>query len=135
MISRILLYNSGGGIGDALQILPLINALKNEFKNSNVGKDSLSFEKMNIKETLQHISNCNLYIGNDTGWAHISVALNIKAITIFCDSPVAAYGYYSKKMITVEPEGIPKGTTTHDTLGKDKVSFENVYNESIRILC
>ena len=37
-------------------------------------------------------------------------------------------------MITVEPEEFP-GTTTHDTLGKDKVSFENVYNESIRILC
>ena len=35
MISRILLYNSGGGIGDALQILPLINALRNEFKNAN----------------------------------------------------------------------------------------------------
>ena len=31
MINRILLYNSGGGIGDALQILPLINALRNEF--------------------------------------------------------------------------------------------------------
>ena len=35
MINRVLFYNSGGGIGDALQILPLINALKNEFKNAN----------------------------------------------------------------------------------------------------
>ena len=35
MINRILLYNSGGGIGDALQILPLINSLKNEFKKAN----------------------------------------------------------------------------------------------------
>ena len=35
MINRVLLYNSGGGVGDALQILPLINALKNEFKNAN----------------------------------------------------------------------------------------------------
>ena len=35
MINRILIYNSGGGIGDALQTLPLINTLKNEFKNSN----------------------------------------------------------------------------------------------------
>jgi len=35
MINRILLYNSGGGIGDALQALPLINALKNEFKSAN----------------------------------------------------------------------------------------------------
>jgi len=108
--------------------------LINKFKNSSVGKDSLSFEKMNIKETLQYISNCNLYIGNDTGWAHISVGLNVKALTIFCDSPVAAYGSYSSKMVTVEPEGVVKGTTTHDTLGKDKISFDEVYNQSIQIL-
>ncbi len=108
--------------------------LINKFKNSSVGRESLSFEKMNIKETLQYISFCDLYIGNDTGWAHISVALNVKAITIFCDSPVAAYGSYSSKMFTVEPEGIKKGTTTHDTLGKDKISFDEVYDKSIQIL-
>ena len=34
MINRILLYNSGGGIGDAIQILPLVNTLKKEFKNA-----------------------------------------------------------------------------------------------------
>ena len=33
MINRVLLYNSGGGIGDAIQILPLIDTLKTEFKN------------------------------------------------------------------------------------------------------
>ena len=89
---------------------------------------------MNIKETLQHISDCDLYIGNDTGWSHISVALSVKALTIFCDSPVAAYGAYSSKMFTVEPEGVVKGTTTHDTLGKDKISFDEVYNQSIEML-
>ena len=108
--------------------------LINKFKNSSAGKDSLSFEKMNIKETLQHISDCDLYIGNDTGWSHISVALSVKALAIFCDSPVAAYGSYSSKMFTVEPEGVVKGTTTHDTLGKDKISFEEVYNQSIEML-
>jgi len=35
MINRILFYNSGGGIGDAIQLLPLIKSLKKEFKNSN----------------------------------------------------------------------------------------------------
>ena len=89
---------------------------------------------MNIKETLQYISGCDLYIGNDTGWAHISVALNVKALTIFCDSPVSAYGSYSSKMFTIEPEGIPKGTTTHNTLGKDKISFDEVCKRSIEIL-
>ena len=34
MINRILLYNSGGGVGDAIQILPLINTLKTNFKNA-----------------------------------------------------------------------------------------------------
>ena len=47
MINRVLLYNSGGGVGDALQILPLINALKNEFKNAkkftNKFKDKVTF--------------------------------------------------------------------------------------------
>tara|TARA_X000001036_G_C20511573_1_gene738315 strand:- start:62 stop:985 length:924 start_codon:yes stop_codon:yes gene_type:complete len=108
--------------------------LINKFQNSSIGADSLSFENMKIKETLKYISDCDLYIGNDTGWAHISVALDVKALTIFCDSPVAAYGSYSSKMITIEPEGVLKGSTTHDTLGKDKISFNEVYNQSIRML-
>ena len=33
-MKRILLYNSGGGIGDAIQILPLIETLRSELKNS-----------------------------------------------------------------------------------------------------
>ena len=107
--------------------------LINKFKNSNIGKDSFSFEKLNIKETLKKISDCDLYIGNDTGWAHLSVALNIKSITIFCDSPVLAYGRYSNKMFTIEPEG-EKDTTTHNTLGADKISFDKVYNKCIELL-
>ena len=35
-MNRILFYNSGGGIGDAVQILPLINALKKHFKNAEL---------------------------------------------------------------------------------------------------
>ena len=35
MINRVLFYNSGGGIGDAIQILPLINGLKKEFNSAD----------------------------------------------------------------------------------------------------
>ena len=107
--------------------------LINKFKNSKVGKDSISFENLSIKETLQYISDCNLYIGNDTGWAHISVALKVKALTIFCDSPILAYGRYSKRMNTIEPEG-KKDTTSHDTLGKNKISFNEVSAKAIQLL-
>ena len=34
MIKRLLIYNSGGGIGDSIQLLPLINTLKSELKNT-----------------------------------------------------------------------------------------------------
>ncbi len=107
--------------------------LINKFKNSDVGKNSISFEKLSIKEVLPIIKNINLMITNDTSWSHIAAALNVKTLTLFMDSPVMAYGRYSSRMITVEPQG-EKDTTTHDTLGKDKISFEEVYNKSIELL-
>ena len=35
MLKKILIYNSGGGLGDAIQLFPLILSLKNHFKNSD----------------------------------------------------------------------------------------------------
>ena len=107
--------------------------LINKFKSSDVGKNSVSFEDLNIKETLPIIKNMNLMISNDTSWSHIAVSLKVKTLTLFMDSPVMAYGRYSARMITIEPVG-EKDSTTHDTLGKDKISFEEVYNKSIEML-
>jgi heptosyltransferase-2 len=98
-----------------------------------VGKNCVSFEKLSIKETLPIIKNCDLYIGNDTGWAHIAVALKIRALTLFMDSPVMAYGRYSSRMVTVEPEG-EKNSTTHDTLGKDKISYDEVLTKTLELI-
>ena len=107
--------------------------LINKFKSSDVGKNSVSFEDLNIKETLPIIKNMNLMISNDTSWSHIAVSLKVKTLTLFMDSPVMAYGRYSSRMVTIEPVG-EKDSTTHDTLGKDKISFEEVYNKSIEML-
>ena len=107
--------------------------LINKFKNSDVGKNCVSFEKLSIKETLPIIKNCDLYIGNDTGWAHIAVALKVRALTLFMDSPVMAYGRYSSRMITVEPEG-EKDSTAHDTLGKDKISYDEVLTKTLELI-
>ena len=107
--------------------------LINKFKNSDVGKNCVSFEKLSIKETLPIIKNCDLYIGNDTGWAHIAVALKVRALTLFMDSPVMAYGRYSSRMVTVEPEG-EKDSTTHATLGKDKISYDEVLTKTLELI-
>ena len=108
--------------------------LINNFKNSDVGKNCESFEKLSIKQTLPIIKNCNLYLGNDTGWLHLSSALNIKCIALFMDSPALSYGKYSKNINIITPEGFTEETTTHDTLGKDKIDLETVYNKTIQVL-
>ena len=89
---------------------------------------------MRIKETMRYISNCDLYIGNDTGWLHISSALNIKCLALFMDSPVQAYGKYSENIEIIVPEGETEETTTHDTLGAEKISFNKVFDKSINLL-
>ena len=107
--------------------------LINELKISDELNNCVSFENLKIKETLPIIKNCDCYIGSDTGFAHLSVALGIKALTLFMDSPVMAYGRYSSRMVTIEPEG-ENDSTTHDTLGKDKISFDSVLSEAIKLL-
>jgi len=104
-----------------------------KLKNSDIGGNYETFENLSIKETLPVIKNCDCYIGSDTGFAHLSVALGIKALTLFMDSPVMAYGKYSSRMIVIEPEG-EKDSTTHDTLGKDKISFQEVLIKAKQIL-
>ena len=90
--------------------------------------------KLTISETLPLIKNCNLYIGNDTGWLHISSALKINCVALFMDSPVMAYGKYSKNISVIVPEGETEESTTHDTLGKNKISFDKVYNKVIELI-
>ena len=50
------------------------------------------------------------------------------------DSPVLAYGKYSKNINVIIPEGETEETTTHDTLGADRISFDKVYNKCIELL-
>jgi len=108
--------------------------LIDQFLNSELSNNCISFKDLTISETLPIIKNCNLYIGNDTGWLHISSALGIKCLALFMDSPVQAYGKYSKNIEVIVPEGETEETTTHDTLGADKISFEKVFNNSIKLL-
>ncbi|MDA7714992.1 glycosyltransferase family 9 protein [Pelagibacteraceae bacterium] len=108
--------------------------LINEILNSKIGKNCISFKDLKISETLPIIKNCNICISNDTGWLHISCALNIKCVALFMDSPVQAYGKYSNNINVIIPEGETEDTTTHDTLGSEKISFEKVFDKSIELL-
>tara|TARA_B100001559_G_scaffold318075_1_gene324466 strand:- start:1301 stop:2260 length:960 start_codon:yes stop_codon:yes gene_type:complete len=108
--------------------------LVDEIFNSKIQSKCISFKNLKINEAMPIIKNCNLYIGNDTGWLHISSALNVKCLALFMDSPVLAYGKYSEKIEVIVPEGETEETTTHDTLGAEKISFNKVLNKSIELL-
>ena len=108
--------------------------LINNILGSSIGSSCMSFNNLKINETLPIIKNCNLYIGNDTGWLHIASALKIKCLALFMDSPVMAYGKYSKYISVQIPEGETEETTTHNTLGGDNISFEKVYTKVLELL-
>ncbi|MDC0585634.1 hypothetical protein OAO28_01385 [Candidatus Pelagibacter sp.] len=104
----------------------LKDIMNSKFKEKCVPLDNLS-----ITEILPIIKNCNASICNDTGFSHLSSALGIKTITLMADTPLI-YGSYSSNMYPIIPNG--ETTVSHDTLGKNKIDPEKIYNQLISIL-
>ena len=89
---------------------------------------------MTIAETIPIIGACKYYIGNDTGWGHISSALGLKSLFLFMDSPPSAYGVYSKNISIIVPDGETIESCGHNTRGKDKISVEKVLNKTLELI-
>ena len=105
-----------------------------KIKKSNINTICMTMEKLSISNILTIIKNCNLYIGNDTGFMHMSASLGIKSIGIFTDSPAYSYSGYSKNIIPIVPRGETIESTTHNTLGKDRISLEDVLETAKKVL-
>ena len=103
----------------------------NEIYNSKFKDKCIPLDNLTIAETLPIIKNCNVSICNDTGFAHLSSALGIKTITLMADTPLI-YGSYSSRMYPIIPDG--EITVTHNTLGKDKIDPDKVFNKLISIM-
>ena len=61
-MKKILIYNSGGGLGDSIQIIPLILSLKNHFKRSKIfylGAHANHFDGK-LKEFNINVENLNM---------------------------------------------------------------------------
>ena len=100
--------------------------LQSKFKNFCTRLDNLT-----IKEILPLIKNCNVSICNDSSFSHLSSALGIKTITLMADTPLI-YGNYSSKMFPVIPDG--ENTVTHNTLGKDKIDPQKIFERFLEII-
>jgi heptosyltransferase-2 len=102
-----------------------------EIMNSKFKDRCIPLDNLTISETLPIIKNCNVSICNDTGFSHLSSALGIKTITLMADTPLI-YGSYSSNMYPIIPNG--ETTVSHNTLGKDKIDPEKIFNQLISII-
>ena len=106
-------------------------SILNEILDSKFKSFCHRLDDLTIKQTLPIIKCCDLSICNDTSFSHLSAALNIKTITLMADTPLI-YGNYSSKMFPIIPDG--ENTVKHNTLGKDKINPEKIFNKVIEIL-
>ena len=103
----------------------------NEILSSKFKRFCVPLDNFLIRETLPIIKNCDISICNDSSFSHLSAALGIKTITLMADTPLI-YGSYSSRMFPIIPEG--ENTVTHNTLGKDKISPQKIFDKVIEII-
>ena len=105
--------------------------LLNEILKSKFGDLCLPLDSLSIKEILPIIKSCDLSICNDSSFSHLSAALGIKTITLMADTPLI-YGSYSSKMFPVIPDG--EETVSHNTLGKEKINPQKIFDKIFEII-
>lgn len=115
-----------GGKNDQILINKVIDD-NNEIK-------FFSLADMTIKDSLPILKKAEAYIGNDTGFLHLCAALGINSLGLFMDSPAHSYSGYSPKINVVVPEDETIESTSHNTRGKNNISFDKVLEKSKEIL-
>jgi heptosyltransferase-2 len=95
--------------------------LDTEFKNECYALDNLD-----LTEILPIIKNCDVSICNDSSFSHLSSGLGVKTIVLMADTPLV-YGSYSPRMYPIIPDG--ENTVAHDTLGKDRINPNKIFDQ------
>ena len=97
-------------------------------------ENCVSLSKLNMEQIIPIIASCPNYIGNDTGFGHLAANLNSKCLMIFTDSPARSYGLWNANIEIVVPAGETIESVGHDTLGKDKISFDEVLTKALDLI-
>ena len=89
---------------------------------------SISLCEKKIAECMDFLSYSKIYVGNDTGFMHLSACLGVKSYGLFGDTP-SDYGSYNDKIIPVLPEG--ENDITHGSMMMNKIEPEHVFKKII----
>ena len=104
----------------------LLEILSTSYKDKCYALDNLD-----LNEILPIIKNCNISICNDSSFSHLSSGLGIKTIVLMSDTPLL-YGSYSPRMYPIIPDG--ENTVKHNTLGKDRINPNKIFEQLNNIL-
>jgi len=103
------------------------NDIENKIANTIIDqvKDNKieSLCTLSIEEMMPIINSSKLYIGNDTGFMHLSAGLNVPAIGLFGDTPLS-YANYTKNILPIIPENFQ--TIGHNSLAMNKITVDQV---------
>ena len=106
------------------------NEIENQIANKiiyEVKENSVvSLCSLTIEEIIPIINSSKLYIGNDTGFMHLSAGLNIPAIGLFGDTPLS-YANYNKNILPIIPKNF--NTVGHNSLAMDQITVDQVLSE------
>jgi heptosyltransferase-2 len=106
------------------------NEIENQIakKIINESKENIikSLCSLSIEEIMPIINTSKLYVGNDTGFMHLSAGLNVPAIGLFGDSPLS-YANYTKNIFPIIPENFK--TIGHNSRAINKITVNQVLNE------
>jgi heptosyltransferase-2 len=116
---NIIFYLAGGNNEIENQIA---NKIINELKENRV--ESLC--SLSIEEIMPIINSSKLYVGNDTGFMHLSAGLNVPAIGLFGDTPLS-YANYTKNIFPIIPENFK--TVGHNSMAMNKITVDQVLDE------
>ena len=104
-----------GGPEEQTIAAQLVNALPNIKIISTCDK--------NIEKSINLIEDAKLYIGNDTGFMHLSAGLGIPSFGLFGDTPTN-YADYTNKITSITPDNI--SVVTHGSLAMNQISVDCV---------
>jgi heptosyltransferase-2 len=121
---NITFYLAGGNNEIEKQIA---NKIINEAKENRV----VSLCSLSIEEIMPIINSSKLYVGNDTGFMHLSAGLNVPAIGLFGDTPLS-YANYTKNILPIIPENFK--TVGHNSMAMNKITVSQVLNEVKKLI-
>tara|TARA_A100000164_G_scaffold381003_1_gene430736 strand:+ start:2225 stop:3163 length:939 start_codon:yes stop_codon:yes gene_type:complete len=87
-----------------------------------------------IQDLIPIISNCDLYVGNDSFGHHITSQCGIPSLILLLDTP-RAYTDYSVNQYQIIPNNVDIDQITHDTsVEPNKIKVDDVFKKIISLL-